>query len=69
MKIVFLLITLLVHTHAAPKSSVYICDSSTAKKYHLRNDCQGLSKCTHRIIEITLQDAKKRKFELCKFED
>jgi 5-bromo-4-chloroindolyl phosphate hydrolysis protein len=69
MKTLFLLITLLAHIKTAPKASVYICDSPTAKKYHLKNDCRGLSRCTHRIIEITLEEAKKRKFELCKFED
>jgi hypothetical protein len=69
MKTLVLLITLLAHVQTAPKSSVYICDSPSAKKYHLRNDCHGLSKCTHRIIEITLGEARKRKFELCKFED
>jgi hypothetical protein len=69
MKILFLLIALSAHMQTMPKDSVYICDSPSAKKYHLKNDCRGLSRCTHRIIEITLEDAKKRKFELCKFED
>jgi hypothetical protein len=68
MKTLFLLITLLAHFQTAPKAGVYICDSPTAKKYHLRNDCRGLSRCTHRIIEITLEEAKKRKFELCKLD-
>ena len=58
MRTLFLLITLVVHIHTAPKSGVYICDSPTAKKYHLRNDCRGLSRCTHRIIEITLEEAR-----------
>ncbi|MFA6245613.1 MAG: hypothetical protein WC615_01650 [Mucilaginibacter sp.] len=69
MKTLFLLIALSAHLPTIPKGSVYICDSPTAKKYHLRNDCRGLSRCTHRIIEVTLEEAKKRKFELCKFED
>jgi 5-bromo-4-chloroindolyl phosphate hydrolysis protein len=69
MKTFFLLIALSAHCQIAPKDNVYICDSPTAKKYHLRNDCKGLSRCTHRIIEVTLEEAKKRKFELCKFED
>ncbi|WP_121244677.1 hypothetical protein [Mucilaginibacter phyllosphaerae] len=69
MKTLFLLITLSVLLPTAPKDNVYICDSPTAKKYHLRNDCKGLSRCTHRIIGVTIEEAKKRKFELCKFED
>jgi hypothetical protein len=69
MKTLFLLVALLAPWQTMPKGNVYICDSPTAKKYHLRNDCRGLSRCTHRIMEITLEDAKKRRFELCKFED
>jgi hypothetical protein len=67
MKTLFLLIALSAYTQTTPKN-VYICDSPYAKKYHLKNDCHGLSRCTHRIIEITLEGAKKRKFELCKLE-
>ena len=69
MRTFFLLVVLSAHMQTIPKDSVYICDSPSAKKYHLKNDCHGLRKCTHRIIEITLEEAKKRKFELCKFED
>ena len=69
MKTFFLLTALFALSPTAPKGNVYICDSPTAKKYHLRNDCKGLSRCTHRIIEVTLEEAKKRKFEPCKFED
>lgn len=69
MKTLFLLLALSAHVQTTPKTKVYICDSPTAKKYHLRNDCRGLSRCTHTIIEVTLEEAKKRKFELCKFED
>ena len=68
MKTLFVLITLLVCMQTKPKDTVYICDSPYGKKYHLKNDCRGLSRCTHRIIEITIEEAKKRKFELCKFE-
>jgi 5-bromo-4-chloroindolyl phosphate hydrolysis protein len=56
-----------VYPHSDEKK-VYICDSPKAKKYHLKNDCRGLSHCTHRIIKIDLGEAKKRKFELCKYE-
>lgn len=49
-------------------STVYICDSRGGKKYHLRNDCRGLSHCTHHIIAITVEDAKKRGMDLCGFE-
>ena len=69
MKTLFLFFALSAHVQKAPKTMVYICDSPSATKYHLKNDCHGLRNCTHRIIKITLEEAKKRKFELCKFED
>lgn len=69
MKTLFLFFALSAYVQTAPKTMVYICDSPSANKYHLKNDCHGLRKCTHHIIKITLEEAKKRKFELCKFED
>ncbi|MET3611015.1 hypothetical protein ABIC74_004903 [Mucilaginibacter rubeus] len=68
MRPLFLLFALLLHVQKTHKSVVYICDSPKAKKYHLRNDCRGLSNCTHKIIEISLEEAKKRKLELCKLD-
>lgn len=68
MRILLLQIILLVQISIQKKNTVYFCDSNYAKKYHLRNDCKGLSHCTHKIIELTLEEAKKRKLELCKFE-
>ena len=40
--------------------SVYVCNSSNAKKYHLRDHCRGLSSCTHKIVKISLEEAKKK---------
>lgn len=68
MKTLSLFLVLSMCNQTKPKSAAYLCDSPNAKKYHLRNDCRGLSRCTHHIIEITLEDAKRRKLELCKFE-
>jgi hypothetical protein len=68
MKTFLLLFVLFMHKHPPNKTVVYVCDSTNPKKYHLKNDCRGLSRCTHHIIEITLDVAKKRKLELCKIE-
>jgi len=68
MKPYLLFLVLLMHSHPKPKDIVYYCDSPNAKIYHLKNDCHGLSRCTHRIVDITLNEAKKKKLELCKFE-
>ena len=51
-------------------STVYICDSEGAKKYHLSKNCRGLKSCTHKIIKVTIEEAKKKgKKELCGWED
>lgn len=54
-------------TTAAP-DSVYICDSPGAKKYHLRQNCKGLTHCQHRIIKISLEQAKRKGRTLCGYE-
>lgn len=53
----------------APETSVYLCDSSGGKKYHLKENCRGLSNCKHEIIKVTLQEAQKRGKTLCGYED
>jgi hypothetical protein len=68
MKTFLLWLTLAATVHPAPKTTVYYCDSPTGKKYHLRNDCRGLNRCTHRILEATLEEAKKKRLEICGFE-
>tara|TARA_R110000787_G_scaffold211623_1_gene321400 strand:+ start:383 stop:664 length:282 start_codon:yes stop_codon:yes gene_type:complete len=32
--------------------SVFICDSSSATKFHLKPDCKGLTNCKHPIIKV-----------------
>jgi len=49
--------------------NVYICDSKTAKKYHLKKDCRGLSNCKSEVKKITLTKAKELKRTLCGWED
>lgn len=49
---------------------VYICDSSSATKYHLTSNCRGLNACDHKIIKVTKEDAiKQGKKTLCGWED
>ena len=51
-------------------TSVFICNSTTAKRYHLTESCKGLNACTHTINQVSLSDAKyKYKRTLCKWED
>ena len=50
-------------------SSVYICDSTTAKKYHLAKNCRGLRACKSEVIQISLTKAKSLDRTLCGWED
>jgi hypothetical protein len=54
---------------ATAGNKVWICDSKTSVAYHSKKDCAGLSRCTHQIIEISEEEAKKeydkRKCKMC----
>lgn len=69
MKFLLLLAVLLTGVRCAPPPTiVYVCDSPNAIRYHLRADCRGLSNCSHRIIKITLEEAKRSGKTLCHWE-
>jgi len=67
MKSLILVLLLSAGARCAP-TNVYICDSSNATRYHLVKNCRGLSNCSHRIITVTLEEAKRRNLTLCKWE-
>lgn len=50
-------------------TTVYLCNSDGGKKYHYSSSCRGLSNCQHKIIQTTLEKAKKAGKTLCKWED
>ena len=49
--------------------AVYICGSGKTDKYHLKENCRGLSNCQYKIVKTTLTKAKKENKTLCKWED
>ena len=49
-------------------NDVYICKSKGAKKYHLVEDCRGLSNCKAEISKVTLKEAQGQGKDLCGFE-
>ena len=49
-------------------TTVYVCDSPHAVKYHYKPDCRGLSNCNFRIIKTTLDSARESNKTLCKWE-
>jgi hypothetical protein len=52
----------------APTTVVYICGPKGAKRYHYSNTCCGLKRCTHEIVETTVEDAENFGLTLCKYE-
>jgi hypothetical protein len=60
--------TLSVGMSVKSTGSVYICDSETATKFHLKKDCRGLNACTHEIKSVTEETAKSRGLTLCGWE-
>ena len=44
-------------SETSPK--VFICMGSMSECYHKNKDCKGLEKCSTKIKEVTLEQAKK----------
>ncbi|TRX34973.1 hypothetical protein FNW52_12590 [Flavobacterium sp. ZT3R18] len=70
MKILLLSISLLFFNSSTNASDVYICVSKTATKYHLNENCKGLSSCAHVVKKVSLKEAKQMGYSiLCGWED
>jgi len=63
-----LLAVLLISTSRPATTTVYVCDSSRAHRYHLTKNCRGLNNCKHRIIEMSIEKAKAENRTLCGWE-
>lgn len=50
-------------------TKVYICMGKSSKKYHYNKNCRGLSNCSTKIHEVTLEKAKDMGRTLCGWED
>lgn len=44
--------------HAIDEDCVYVCAGRKAKRYHSVDDCKGLTKCSGRVVEVTLEEAE-----------
>lgn len=51
------------------ETSVYICGSTGAKKYHYNENCRGLSSCSHEVVKTSLKQAQRYGLILCGWED
>jgi len=54
---------------APPATNVYICNGKYSTKYHLSEDCSGLSNCSTKIEKVSLKEAQDKGRTLCKSED
>lgn len=50
-------------------STVYICVSKTASKYHLNRNCGALKNCKHEIKSVSKSEAIELGYSLCGHED
>lgn len=50
-------------------TTVYVCNGPKATKYHYKENCRGLSRCSTKIEKTTLKKAKDNGRTLCGFED
>lgn len=53
-------------TEALEQQKVYVVMSNTAHVYHSRKDCKGLQNATHKIKQVTVEEAKKMGRRPCK---
>lgn len=59
---------LLCGTAGCDTTTVYVCDSPHATRYHYNEHCRGLSNCDFRIVKTTLDSARAKHLTLCKWE-
>lgn len=70
MKYTLLLLILIFLTSFRPlETNVYICGSTGSKKYHLKENCRGLSSCRSEIVKKSLKQAQGLGLSLCGWED
>jgi len=69
LKIFFIIFIIFCSFSSSTYYNVFICASKTAKKYHLKEDCRGLSYCKAKIKKITLKEANELDRTLCGWED
>lgn len=69
MKLLAIALVFVVTSSYTVSSDVYICGTTGAKKYHYKENCRGLSACTHGVKKATLKEAQGYGLTLCGWED
>ncbi|MCX2452090.1 hypothetical protein OQX61_12530 [Pedobacter sp. PLR] len=68
MKTLILMLFVLTNIACNASTIVYTCNSGHAKRYHLKSNCRGLSKCHYKLVKTTLEKAKADEKTLCRWE-
>ncbi len=69
MKLIVNLLFTILTVFPTAETSVYLCGSTGAKKYHYSESCRGLNSCKHKIVKVSLNQAQGYGLELCGWED
>lgn len=69
MKYTLLLLFVFCTSFSSIETNVFICGSSGAKKYHYKENCRGLSSCSHGVVKTSLKQAQGLGLTLCGWED
>ncbi|MCH5718542.1 hypothetical protein [Niabella hibiscisoli] len=67
MKTVFFVL-LVISIKSCKTNTVFVCGSQSGKRYHLTDQCRGLSNCNYHILSTTLDSAIISGKTLCKWE-
>lgn len=65
---ILLLVLLNLEGYACNTPVVYVCDSTTAGRYHYNEHCRGLKNCNYNIRKITLSTAENSGKTRCRWE-
>ncbi|MBR5147764.1 MAG: hypothetical protein IKV15_01015 [Bacteroidaceae bacterium] len=62
----YLLLALLLASCAEDKG-VYICTGSMSRRYHKKETCKGLDRCSGEILKVSVEEARSYKRTPCRF--
>ena len=68
MKTLLLSFLLIISATAPPETKVYVCTGPKVNRYHLTENCRGLTSCHHKLIKTTKAQAEKSGKSLCGWE-
>ena len=67
-KLIYLFVIYSLFSFKNAGTTVYVCDSKGATRYHFSDTCRGLNACKHQIVKTTQSKAEDMGLTLCKWE-